>query len=59
MKLIIGKGLRKRVKEELQETLSALDFSYICSLFLVTNNNIHNILHLDNIQKRKLQDFIN
>ena len=28
----------QRVKEELQRTFSVLDFSYICSLFLVTND---------------------
>ena len=28
----------KRIKEELQGTLSCLDFSYICSLFLVAND---------------------
>ena len=28
----------QRVKEELQRTLSVLDFSYICSLFLVAND---------------------
>ena len=35
----------KRVKEELQGTLSCLDFSYICSLFLVANDK--SILHHD------------
>ena len=40
---------KKRVKEELQRTLSVLDFSYICSLFLVANDK--SILHHDNIQK--------
>ena len=42
----------QRVKEELQRTLSVLDFSYICSLFLVANDK--SILHHDNIQKRKI-----
>ena len=42
----------QRVKEELQRTLSVLDFSYICSLFLVANDK--SVLHHDNIQKRKL-----
>ena len=42
----------QRVKEELQRTLSVLDFSYICSLFLVANGK--SILQHDNIQKRKL-----
>ena len=44
----------QRVKEELQRTFSVLDFSYICSLFLVANGE--SILHHDNIQKRKLQN---
>ena len=46
----------QRVKEELQRTLSVLDFSYICSLFLVANDT--SILHHDNIQKRKLQNLL-
>ena len=45
-----------RVKEELQRILSVLDFSYICSLFLVANDK--SILHHDNIQKRKLQNLL-
>ena len=44
----------KRIKEELQGTVSGLDFSYICSLFLVANDK--SILHQDNIQKRKLKN---
>ena len=44
------------VKEELQRTLSVLDFSYICSLFLVANDK--SILHHDNMQKRKLQNLL-
>ena len=44
----------QRVKEELQKTFSALDFSYICSLFLVANDK--SILQHDNIHKRKLQN---
>ena len=39
----------ERVKKELQKTLSVLDFSYICSLFLVANDK--SILHHDSIQK--------
>ena len=46
----------QRVKEELQRTLSVLDFSYICFLFLVANDK--SILHHDNIQKRKLQNLL-
>ena len=46
----------KRIKEELQETVSCLDFSYICSLFLVANDK--SILHHDNIQKRKLKNLL-
>ena len=46
----------KRVQKDLQGTLSVLDFSYFCSLFLVTNDK--SILHHDNIQKRKLQNLI-
>ena len=46
----------QRVKEELQRTLSVLDFSYICSLFLVANDK--SILHHDNIQKQKLQNLL-
>ena len=45
----------EKIKEELQETLSCLDFSYICSLFLVANDK--SILHHDNTQKRKLKTF--
>ena len=44
----------KRIKEESQETLSCLDFSYICSFFLVVNDK--SILHHDNIQKQKLKN---
>ena len=44
----------QRVKEELQRTFSVLDFSYICSLFLVANDK--SILHHDDIHKRKLQN---
>ena len=39
----------KRIKEELQGTVSCLDFSYIYSLFLVANDK--SILYHDNIQK--------
>ena len=46
----------QRAKEELQRTLSVLDFSYICSLFLVANDK--SILHHDNIQKQKLQNLL-
>ena len=46
----------QRVKEKLQRTLSVLDFSCICSLFLVANDK--SILHHDNIQKRKLQNIL-
>ena len=42
--------------EELQGTLSCLDFSYICSLFLVANDK--SVLHHDNIQKRKLKNLL-
>ena len=44
----------KRIAEELQETLYCLDFSYICSLFLVANDK--SILHHDNVKKRKLKN---
>ena len=46
----------QRVKEELQRTLSVLDFSYICSLFLVATDKA--ILHHDNIQKQKSQNLL-
>ena len=46
----------KRIKEELQGTVSCLDFSYICSLFLVANDK--SILRHDNIQKRKLKNLL-
>ena len=46
----------KRIKEELQGTVSCLDFSYICSLSLVPNDK--SILHHDNIQKRKLKNLL-
>ena len=42
----------QRVKEELQRTFSVLDFSYICSLFLVANDK--SILHHNNIHKQKI-----
>ena len=41
------------VKEELQGTLFVLDFSCICSLFVVANDK--SILHHNNMQKQKLQ----
>ena len=43
----------QRVKEELERRLWVVDFSHICSLFLVANNK--SILHHYNIQKQKLQ----
>ena len=46
----------KRIKEELQGTLSCLDCSYICSLFLVANDKL--TLHHDNIQKRRLKNLL-
>ena len=46
----------KKIKEELQGKLSCLDFSYICSLFLVTNDK--SILHHENILKRKLKNLL-
>ena len=46
----------KKIKEELQGKLSCLDFSYICSLFLVTNDK--SVFHHDNIQKRKLKNLL-
>ena len=46
----------KRIKEELQGTVSCLDFSYICSLFVVPSDK--SILHHDNIQKRKLKNLL-
>ena len=46
----------KRIKEELQGTFSCLDFSYICSLFLVPYDK--SILHHGNIQKRKLKNLL-
>ena len=46
----------KMIKEELQGTVSCLDFSYICSLFLVANDK--SVLHHDNIQKRKLKNLL-
>ena len=44
----------KGIKEGLQGTLSCLDSSYICSLFLVANDK--SVIHHDNIQKRKLKN---
>ena len=46
----------QRVKEELQRTFSVLDFSYICSLFLVANDK--SILQHNSIHKRKLQNLL-
>ena len=46
----------QKVKEELQRTFSVLDFSCICSLFLVANDK--SILQHDNIHKRKLQNLL-
>ena len=43
----------KEIKQNFQGTFSCLDFSYICSLFLVANIKL--ILHNDNIQKQKLR----
>ena len=40
----------------LQRTFSVLDFSYICSLFLVANDK--SILHHNNIHKQKLQNLL-
>ena len=42
----------ERIREALQGTLSCLDFSYICSFFLVANDK--SILHHENIQKPPL-----
>ena len=39
----------QRVKEEWQETLSVLDYSYICSLFLIANDESN--LDFGNIQR--------
>ena len=47
---------KKRIREELQETLSCLDFLHIFSLFLVANDKW--ILHQDNIQKRKSKNVL-
>ena len=44
---------KKKIRDELQGTLSCLDFSYICSLFQVVSDK--SVLHHDNIQKRKLK----
>ena len=46
----------QRIREELKGTLSCLDFSYICSLFLVANDD--SILRHGNIQKRKLKTLL-
>ena len=46
----------QRVKEELKGTLSVLDFSWICSLFLVANDE--STSHHNNIQKQKLQNLL-
>ena len=46
----------ERIREELKGTLSCLDFSYICSLFLVANDD--SILRHGNIQKRKLKTLL-
>ena len=46
----------KKTREELQRTLSCLDFSYTCSSFLVANDK--SILHHDNIQKPKLKNHL-
>ena len=47
----------QRTKKELQRTFSVLDFSYVCSFFLVANDK--SILHHDNIQNRILQNLLN
>ena len=54
-RLIVLKMIR-RVKEELQITFSVLDFSFICSLFLITNDK--SILHHNNIHQWKLQNLL-
>ena len=46
----------ERIREEIQGTLSCLDFSYICSLFLVADDE--SILQHGNIQKRKLKTLL-
>ena len=46
----------KKIREKLQETLSCLDFSHMCPLFLVSNDKP--ILHHDNIQKGKLKNVL-
>ena len=46
----------ERIRQELKGTLSCLDFSYICSLFLVANDD--SILRHGNIQKRKLKTLL-
>ena len=46
----------KKIREELQGTLSCLDFSYIFSLSLVANDK--SVLHHGNIQKRKLKNLL-
>ena len=51
MVLIESKKDAQSVKKELQETLSVLGFSYICSLFLLANDKF--ILHYDKMKKRK------
>ena len=49
--LIEPKKDAQNVKNELQETLSVLGFSYICSLFIVANDK--SILYHGNIKKRR------
>ena len=46
----------KRIREELKRTLSCSDFSYICSLLLVTNDK--SVLHYGNIQKQELKNLL-
>ena len=44
------------VKEELLGTISVLDVSYICFLFLVANDKF--VLHHDNVQKQNMQNLL-
>ena len=46
----------QRFMVQLQGNVSVLDFSYICSLFLVANNETN--LHHRNIQKWKYQNLL-
>ena len=54
--LIPWKVMHRELKKNYKEHFLFLEFSYICSLFLIANDE--SILHRENIQKRKMQNLL-